>query len=326
MDHPLEAAQVYLEATRGRVGGVRALVRQQEVVDACISVGVPILIAVSAAGLADGVEVLLESGASALQTNSSGHTSLMTAAAGGHAKCVQLLLAAAPAALNVADRAGRTALAWAGVAGSPACIEILLEAGADAEAVDERGMSPLMWACVRGSVELGTNNSLSTGAGSDAGSTSAADPASNTLKAFNQRRQSGKVSTACVAALIRHSASVNAASCFDGTTALIWAARNPSPTSLQLLLDAGAETEHADHDESTALTEAASAGHIENVRALLAAGANPSARAKNGQTARQLAEAVQCRPAVQLLRAAEMRSRLKKGGMGRRAKPNSWPC
>lgn len=61
----------------------------------------------------------------------------------------------------------------------------------------------------------------------------------------------------------------------DGDTALIFAARNGDTPMMELLLQAGVDTDHKNTDGDTALTEAAWRGNAHTVQALLNANADP---------------------------------------------------
>jgi uncharacterized protein len=77
-----------------------------------------------------------------------------------------------------------------------------------------------------------------------------------------------------------------------GETALFFAADKNQPSMITLLADAQANLEQTFENGMTALLVAVTAGHIESVRALLLAGANPEAADEAGkkplQHARQM--------------------------------------
>lgn len=84
------------------------------------------------------------------------------------------------------------------------------------------------------------------------------------------------------------------------TTALIWAATAGHMVNVRILLAYGADPNLVDCQGNTALHVAAAAGHLQIVRDLLAHGAHPEVTDSNGDTALQLAER-HCRQLLDLL-------------------------
>lgn len=92
----------------------------------------------------------------------------------------------------------------------------------------------------------------------------------------------------------------------DGMTALKFAVRRGTPQLIQRLIDAGASVDGPKNTDQTALILAARADNVENLKVLLANGANPSRRCKppwaKGKTAAEVAEMEKCRKAAKFLR------------------------
>ena len=93
---------------------------------------------------------------------------------------------------------------------------------------------------------------------------------------------------AAVRSLIGQHANVNLTQ-VDGSTALLWAARNDDMAAAKLLIGAGADVKIANRYGITALTEAASNGSGAMVELLLQAGADANTALPEGDTALMLA-------------------------------------
>jgi ankyrin repeat protein len=181
-----------------------------------------------------------------------GGTALLWAAYWNDDKAVELLLAAG-ASVNAANRYGVTPLSQACVNGNAAMVGALLKAGADANAFQAEGQTALMTAARTGSVDA-------------------------------------------VKVLLENGAEVNAKESWRGQTALMWAAAENHPAVVKLLVERGAEVNarsavfdfrglkpkpgdvpmHFPRGGFTALLFAARGGHLECVRILIDAGADPN--------------------------------------------------
>jgi ankyrin repeat protein len=188
------------------------------------------------------VRKLLGRGADAKAVDSNGIPAVMIAALYADAQMVKALLDAGadPNAKNVDDA---TALIWA--AGDPAKVEVLLAKGANVNVQSKQHRTPLHTAAAQ-------------------------DGAFESLKL-----------------LVEKGADVNAADGVPnfstggiGTTPLMLAVRGRDPRSTRYLLAHGAKVNQADSSGGTALLSAARQGCVENVKALLAAGADPNATVK----------------------------------------------
>lgn len=94
-----------------------------------------------------------------------GATSLICAAKAGDAACMELLLAATPAArpggdaedglrVNATDQHGTTALIWAARMGSTSCLQLLLSyAGVDVNAASDTGLTAMHAAAVKDNLQ-----------------------------------------------------------------------------------------------------------------------------------------------------------------------------
>ena len=95
----------------------------------------------------------------------------------------------------------------------------------------------------------------------------------------------------CADLLLQQGADVNARDCY-GTTVLMHAVQNDRAW-IARLLDHGADVNAANLSGRTALMQAVFYGEPDNVRLLLARGANPNAKESNGMTALKLANEVE---------------------------------
>ncbi|WP_153787934.1 ankyrin repeat domain-containing protein [Pseudomonas sp. EMN2] len=173
------------------------------------------------------------------------NTRLIDAARLGDLPAIRQALAQG-ATLDARDDQGQTALLVATHANQVAAAQVLIEAGADVNAKDNIHDSPYLYAGARGLDEI---LRLTLAHGAD-------------LKSTNRY----------------------------GGTALIPAAERGHVQTVQLLIDAGVEVNHLNRLHWTALLEAVILGdggprHVEIVRRLLAAGADPAIADKDGVTA-----------------------------------------
>ena len=239
----------------------RRLLRAGANVNAANAHGVTPLSLACTNGSAAVVKTLLGAGADPNAALWSGETVLMTCARTGNAEAVTALLAAG-AEVNRAEPAEhQTALMWAVSERHAAVAHVLVEHGADVTARSRRGFTPLLFAAREGDLDSAR---LLVNAGA-----SPADEALNGASALVITTTRGH--PALARWLLARGADPNAAGA--GYTALHWAS---GLWETELTGPAGIETAR---DEEWRSLAGLPAGKLELVRALLAHGADPNARA-----------------------------------------------
>lgn len=247
----------------------------------------------SARGCLDLVERFIGLGASLKARDRSGNTGLLLAAHSGKTKVVTWLLTKG-SDLDHQNLVGSTALLRAVTMNRRRTTKALLEAGADPNKANRRGVAPLTAAAFNGNERL-VKMLLEAGARQQG-----LDATGKTAMVYAAAKGFADV----VALLLDAGAEI------DGRygnrlTALMWAAghSNEVPVgegleTVELLLSLGAGFDLTDDRGRTALMIAAERGHAEIVASLLAAGADPSARDKEGQSALDLASDTAVRQAL----------------------------
>jgi uncharacterized protein len=209
---------------------------------------------------------------------------------------------------NAAEPDGTAALQWAARNGDLETASLLIAGGANAKAANRYGVTPLALACTNGDDAM---ISKLLDAGADVNS---ASPEGETPLMLASR--TGKV--AAVKVLLGRGVGVNARENWRGQTALMWAAAEGHAATVRALLEAGADMhihskgpaprinpdaappENADKtrkplaraprpSDFTALLFAVRGGHIDTVKILLAAGADPNETLADGTSALVLA-------------------------------------
>ena len=212
--------------------------------------GVTALALASTNGSAPMVALLLAAGADANLARPSGETPLMMAARTGKSDVVDTLLAHG-ANLHATERSkGQTALMWAAAEGHPAVVKSLLRHGADASVRSSSGLTPLMFAAAGGNKEV-TELLLAAGASVNEASRNGTTPLHLAIRNNHH---------AFAGFLLERGADPNADA---GYTALHWVVGNM----------------RADVDERGSEGVSATTPKLTLVKALLAHGANPNARA-----------------------------------------------
>lgn len=235
------------------------------------------------AGHKEIVQMLLSHPGQQCDTNHADHTGitpLTWAARGGHGNVIALLARHPDARirvdLNHRDKTGRTAISWAAGEGMDAALKELLKIkGVDVNLPDNVGRTPLSWAAGSGlpwTVKMLLKDR-------------------NVDKTTADQRGRNPYSWACerghaatVEALLRYGCPGVDEPDESGWSPLAWAVQNSSPKTVEALLSAptwgrsgsaGVDLERRDEAGTTALQWAVIYGHVEVVRTLLRAGADP---------------------------------------------------
>ena len=197
-----------------------------------------------------------------------GHSPLMWAVRVGNLSVVEKLLDVG-VDLNIhANGSGSTALHYAAQLGYSEIVCALLLRGADKDALDVGGDTPLMRAVINGHQST-VDTLLESGADLNIHHTCC--EGGMALHFAAERGHDEMVS-----ALLLRGASKDALD-FDGRTPLMWAVWNRHLSTVQLLLESGADLNiHAIDDGSAALHVAADTGHDGIMVTLLLAGADPN--------------------------------------------------
>jgi ankyrin repeat protein len=256
------------------------LIRAKANVNAANEYGATALFVACASGNTALVTLLLNAKADPNSALVSGETPLMAAVDKGHIDAVRALVEHG-ADVNVKEtKGGQAALMWAAAGRHPAIVKLLVEHGADVRARSNGDFTALLFAAQQGDVESGRTLLQ---AGAD----------------VNDARKTDRLTALMVAAASGHTEfsvlliEKGAASGLgdqNGYTALHYASLDPKRADLvKALLDRGANPNARTTKDSRANTTsgvslkgatplflAASRGHVETVRALVAGGADPS--------------------------------------------------
>ena len=275
-----------LAVERNDVELATLLVRAQARVNAANDYGATALSVAASNGNSALITLLLEAHADPNKALLSGETPLMTAVDAGNAEAARLLLAHGADVSAKETKGGQTALMWAAANREPAIVTLLLDHGADARARSKRGFTPLLFAAQQGDVESGR---LLLQAGADVNDRSGNDRKTPLIVAA---ASGGKEFSAL---LLDKGADPDLAD-EGGFTALHYAALDERGADIVgTLLTHGARPNPRTTRDSreyvyagvnltgaTPLFLAASRGHVETVRALLAGGADPLMSTEKG--------------------------------------------
>lgn len=243
-------AATLLEAVRaGDAQSVRTLLRQKADVNRPAADGTTPLHAAVERDDETMVELLIKSGADVKAINRYGVPPIAVAAVNGHAGIMARLLDAG-ADPNVGLSPDETPIMTAARTGKVDAIKTLLAHGANVNDRDTRGQTPLMWAAARNNTEAVR---LLLEGGADL-----------TLRTNN--KPTGRAAQMTVFLSPQPT----------GFTALLFAVRAGSLDSVKTLLDAGAEVNDALSDGESALVVAAANAHWEVANLLLDRGADPN--------------------------------------------------
>jgi ankyrin repeat protein len=244
-------------------------------------------------GRLEAARLLLDAGADPDHAGGNGFTPLMTAAMAGHLEVLRLLLGRA-AAVDASDPdSGGTAFHCACGLNQAECAEALARAGCDVGLKTIDGQTGRELAEARGYAAVVTRLRAVVAEQLRAAQTTGPMPALEPAAAVGDGGPAAQLVTAAtegdgvaVARLLGAGADPNASVNVRTpsgdvlqshlplqTTALCEAARRGRLEAARLLLDAGADLDHADSDGCTALMAAAGGGHLEVLRLLLGRGA-----------------------------------------------------
>jgi cytohesin len=203
-------------------------------------------------------------------TASSGSTRLAQAAAAGHLKVAEFLLAN-KADVNGQSGPGRTPLSIAASSGHKTMVELLLRHGAEANTTDGDGKTPLHYAIER-SFKTVVEVLLANGADVNA---KVSVKMNEGWTPLHFAVAVGAAST--VELLLAKGAEVNAKSSAGETPLWLAGARNQIPVA-ELLLAKGADVNASNNNGWSPLHEAVDGGHQRMVDFLLKNGADPNAK------------------------------------------------
>lgn len=196
----------------------------------------------------------------------------------------------AGADVNTADGHGSTPAMLAARFGSTDALRLLVERGADLSARNHLGAT-----AVRNAVEHKRTEALAVllAAGADANESYPADADPTPLI-----KAASAGSDEAAATLLSFGADPNAAAPAGGYTALHRAAERAGGPLVQILIEVGAQIDHADDDGDTPLLWAVVRRRSDNALLLLDRGADPSVVNARGETALSLAREHGADPAL----------------------------
>jgi ankyrin repeat protein len=172
--------------------------------------------------------------------------------------------------VNVRSEDGSTALLWAAHWNDLETARLLVRAGADANAANDLRMTPLSRACTNGSAPL-VELLLHAGANPNTPIATGETPVMTCARTGNAD---------AVRTLLARGADVNGSEPTQNQTALMWAAAEPHPNVLKMLIEAKANLQARTRSGFTALHFAARAGDLESTAILLEAGVDVNIRAQ----------------------------------------------
>lgn len=299
------AARLYSAIRANDLAGLQALLDQGVSANTPDNRRVTPLMAAAEVGSVDAMNLLIARGAEVNAQNAAGSTALMWAVTDPGK--VRLLLDHG-ADVNLSARSGRTALMIAAFTDPSAeVIRMLLDKGAEVKAMDGRH-----WTAVNAAA-FGNDTAalrLLVAAGSDV------NQADSFIGWTPLMNAAGNGNLEAVQFLLAQGAKVNAVSmrdhlpavrhgivAFGGFTPLLTAAAFAPPAVIKTLLDAGAEVNVADIRGFTPLMLAIGTDrqNPENVKLLLAHGADTHAKNLDGETALDWARKIGARPAIEAL-------------------------
>ncbi len=247
-------------------------------------------------GLTDEVKSLLADGASVQARDRFGNTALLRAALSGRHHTVQALLDAG-SDINHQNLIGSNAIYRAAKGGRKRSVKVLIAAGADFNQPNDKDLTPLLAAAYNGDTKL---VDMFLELGSDP---SVVDSYGKSAIIYAAGRGFHKI----VTKLLDTGIDVNKRYGND-LTVLMWAAgfSNDVPPkdgeeTVRMLIERGADVRLRDNRGWSALSTAAYRNHGGVITQLIAAGASPKVRSKQGKTPLDLARGAQSHKAAQVL-------------------------
>jgi ankyrin repeat protein len=209
---------------------LKALVRQRADVNAAQPDGTTALHWAAHWNDAEAVSLLLKAGANAKAVNRYGATPLSEAVVSGNAAMIESLLNAGASAKTLTSENGETVLMTASRAGNVDAVRILLDRGADVNARETyKGQTALMWAASESHPEV---VKLLMAHGADW-----------KVRSVDRETKPPRLSAASSISPIAR----------GGFTALLFSAREGDIESAKAMIDAGADINYGDIDNTTAL-------------------------------------------------------------------------
>ncbi|EAW20706.1 ankyrin repeat domain-containing protein [Aspergillus fischeri NRRL 181] len=226
-------------------------------------------------GLAEIVQLLLDSNADINLEDKCGRTPLLWATQKGHETIVSELLASVGVDVDHLDPDGRSPLSHAAELGRGEIIQLLLTSRADINLEDKLGRTPLLWATRTGHETIVYELLASPGVDVDL-------PDRDGRAALSFAAELGYASV--VQTLVSAHAYVNSED-NTGRTPLVWATVTRRADIVQSLLASGfVDLDHRDSDGRTAIFHAASLGYDDIMELLMQNGANAFCTDKEGHT------------------------------------------
>lgn len=251
---------------------IKTLIESGVDVNARDNDGDTVLMNAVGSGKPDVVKMILDAGADVNVRDNNGRTVLMKAAGSGDFNLIRTLIDKG-ADVNVKSNRGETMLMAAAGGGDPEVFRLFLDKGQDVDAKDEDAKTALMYAAWGGNVDI-VKALLEAGADVNAKDNSGRTPLMAAVRFDNPD---------IARLLLDKGADVNAKEDRLGWTALTGC--GDAAETFGILIRAGADVNARDNDGWTVLLTEAGRGHIENVKSLIAAGADAAAATSHGKTA-----------------------------------------
>lgn len=232
----------HIAARKGSARALKVLVSAMRNVDARNEGNATALHCAAEHGQVQCIEVLLSAKANVHAVDKGGATPLLRAAEAGHVGAVTELLVVGRAVVDEASSRGKTPLYYAARAGHVDVVKVLLRYGASPDSVTENRRTPM-----HAAVDMHRIPVIRLLAAEKARRAKSSSPSSRSSSSLHARRPEPPI---------------------------LLAARNGSKQVLCELLSTGANVNERRDDGSTALIEAAKAGHAECVDLLLASEAD----------------------------------------------------